>query len=104
MDYPTALKTVEQSKTQSNFMTMEFSYNLMIVLPHKAGLAIIEALNQAEVYDTNYSRDSTISPLEQKHFKANFLPISEYRQIKMAALLGITVQELNTTAAVSNQV
>jgi hypothetical protein len=97
MNYQEACQKVEASRKQpNNYLKIELSYNLYLLLPYKAGVTLIECLNHAEEYEYHYSDNPVISPLKQNQFKITPLSEEEYRNIKIANLMGVKLEELKT--------
>ena len=80
---------------KENFLALEYDYNKSIVLPYDEGLRFVACLKNAEVLDEPYSKPKAITPFQSNYFKTRILARKEYEDIKIAALLGITVEELN---------
>ena len=91
MDYKEAIKKIQTKKTSDSYMIIELGYDAKIVLPHKEGVAIINALNNAEqwVYNSTYQ----IVPIKMDFMHAKVLSTHDYESYKLAALLGITIDE-----------
>jgi sRNA-binding carbon storage regulator CsrA len=80
---------------KENFLAIEYDYNKSIVLPYDEGLRFVACLKNAEVLDEPYSKPKAINAFQSNYFKTRILARKEYEDIKIAALLGITVEELN---------
>ncbi len=81
---------------KENFLAIEYDYNKSIVLPYDEGLRFVACLKNAEVLDEPYSKPKAITAFQSNYFKTRILSRKDYEDIKIAALLGITVEELNT--------
>lgn len=79
---------------KENFLSIEFDYNKSIVLPYDQGLTFVACLKNAELLNEPYSKAKTITSFESNYFKTRILSRKEYEDIKIAALLGISVEEL----------
>lgn len=93
MDYLKAKKEVQAMKKKENFMVVRISYDNIWVLPHKEGMALIEALKTAERFDKDYGAQRII-PLEQDNLRIHLMSAEEYERYKIAALLNITPDEV----------
>jgi hypothetical protein len=93
-EYEEALKKVYSKKPKENFLLIEFHYNKSLCLPYEEGLKFLSCLKQAELYLDQYSKPKAIHPFSGDHFKTQILSRKEYEDIKVAALLGVTVDEL----------
>jgi hypothetical protein len=83
------------SKTpKENFLAIDFDYGKSIVLPYNEGLQFLSCLKNAELLTDQYSKPKTITAFESNYFKTRILSRKEYEDMKIAALLGITVEEL----------
>lgn len=92
------LKTDQALKNPNNYLRIEMSYGFHIVLPYKEGVSFIECLNHAQEYEKNYSTGPVISPIKQDNFKINMMSGEDYRDIKIANLMGVAVEDLKTLA------
>jgi sRNA-binding carbon storage regulator CsrA len=81
---------------KENFLAVEYDYNKSIVLPYDEGLRFVACLKNAEVLEEQYNKPKTITSFQSNYFKTRILSRKDYEDIKIAALLGITVEELNT--------
>lgn len=79
---------------KENFLAVEYDYNKSIVLPYDEGLKFVACLKNAEVLEEPYSKAKTITGFQSNYFKTRILSRKEYEDIKIAALLGIPVEEL----------
>lgn len=91
-----AVKKVNE-KTKSNYMIVELSYNRKLVLTHDAGVALINALKDAEMMVDDYGKEPFIGPLDKDSIRVSSLAHAHYEDIKVARLLNITLQELQTS-------
>ena len=83
------------SKTpKENFLAIDFDYGKSIVLPYNEGLQFLACLKNAELLTDQYSKPKTITAFESNYFKTRIVSRKEYEDMKIAALLGITVEEL----------
>ena len=83
------------SKRPANFFLIELSYNKKLILPHDAGVAFINALKDAEMMTDDYGKQPWIGPMEKDTIRVSSLPHAHYEDIKVAALLNITLQDLH---------
>jgi len=95
MDYKQAKKEVEKKKPE-NFMLIRFqlTYGSFLVLPHSDGAAIVKAMANAEILDDAYDSNRRISPVEKETLANYLMSVDEYRRIKMANLLNVSVNLL----------
>jgi hypothetical protein len=92
--YEEALKKLYNKTPKENFLLIEFDYGKNLLLPYEEGLKFLSSLKQAELYTETYSKPKTIQPFSGDHFKTRVLSRKDYEDIKVAALLGVTVDEL----------
>lgn len=92
--YQEALKKIKAEKPPENYMVVQLSYDTKLVLPHKAGLALLSSMENAEVLKDSYSDRCKIIPLERDSLSSQFLSTKEYQQIKIANLLNVTLGEV----------
>jgi hypothetical protein len=93
-EYEEALKKLYSKTPKENFLLIEFDYSKSLCLPYEEGLKFLSCLKQAELYSDQYSKPKTIQPFSGDHFKTTILSRKNYEDIKVAALLGVTVDEL----------
>jgi hypothetical protein len=96
-----AVKKVNE-QIKPNFFIVELSYNRKLVLPHDAGIALINALKDAEVMNDDYGKDPFIGPLEKDSIRVSSLAHAHYEDIKVARLLNISLQELHDSRMPQN--
>lgn len=93
-EYEDALKKIYSKTPKENFLAIDFDYGKSIVLPYNEGLQFLSCLKNAELLTDQYSKPKTITSFESSYFKTRILSRKEYEDIKVAALLGVTVDEL----------
>ena len=92
--YKAAAKKVNATKPSENFMVVQFSYDTKLVLSHKAGLALITALENAELFKESYSDKCRIIPIERDAISTQFMSLQEYQQIKIANILDVSLKDI----------
>lgn len=92
--YDETLKKIYSSKPKENFLLIEFDYTKSLLLPYDEGLKLLSCFKSAELYEERYSQPKRILPFNSETFKTRTLSRQEYEDIKIAALLGVTVEEL----------
>jgi hypothetical protein len=90
-----ARKELYSKLPKENFLAIEFDYNKSVLLPYDDGLKFLSCLKQAELLTEPYSKPKLISSFDSNHFKTRVISRKEYEDIKIATMLGITVEELN---------
>ncbi len=98
MDYKEALKKIGEKKHKENFLVIELDYSNKIVLPYKEGIAFMGSLANAENLSDRYGQNKSIGPLGMDSIKTYILSAMEYEQIKIAALLNVTLDEVKQFA------
>ena len=93
MNYEQAVKKVRAAKTKENYLVIEMGYDNTIVLPHKDGIAFLNALTSAEQLEESYNKPHRINPIERNKIKTQLMAAEEYESFKIAALLNITPAE-----------
>jgi hypothetical protein len=93
-EYEEALKKIYSKTPKDNFIVIEFDYNKSLLLPYDEGLKFLSCLKQAELFMDSYSKPKSIVPISTDNFKSKVLSRKDYEDIKVAALLNITVEEL----------
>ena len=97
--YQDAVKKLQASKPKDNYLLCNISWDLKMVLPYKAGLALMEALAQAERLVEDYGKPPSIQPFDRDRINLGVLSAKEYEQIRIAQLLKVpldTVKEYET--------
>ena len=92
--YKAAAKKVNAAKPSENFMVVQLSYGTKLVLSHKAGLALITALENAEILKESYSDKCMIIPIERDAISTQFMSLQEYQQIKIANILNVSIEDV----------
>jgi hypothetical protein len=90
MNYQQALKEVQAKKQKDCFIRLEMSYGLKLLMTHKAGMAFLETLINAEKFDETHSEEPSIKPLESSDIRVCFMSSEDYERYKVAALLGVS--------------
>jgi hypothetical protein len=90
-----ALKELYSKTPKDNFLAIEVDYAKSIVLPYDDGLKFLACLKNAEMYSHSYNQPKTITHFDHDRFKTSVLSRKEYEDMKIAAMLGVTVEELN---------
>lgn len=98
-DYQAAVKKIQATKPKEYYLLCNISWNLKIVLPYKAGLALMEALGQAERLVEEYDKPPSIQPFNRDCLHLGVLSAKEYEQIRISQLLKVpldTIKEYET--------
>lgn len=96
MTYDEAQKKVQATKPKDNYMVLklDFDYQNNLILPHSAGVALLTALNQAEVYRTSWNEPKRVIEINKDRIEITAMSHQQYVRLKMAALLNLTVEEV----------
>ena len=95
MTYDEAMTKISLGrKNPNNFLKVQLSYGFYILLPYKEGITFLETLNHAEEYELNYGSSPTIAPIKPNQFMVSILSEEDYRDTKIANLMGVTLEEL----------
>lgn len=98
MDYKEAVKKVQAKKPKENLLLVTLGYDNKILLPHKDGIALLAALNSAEQFNDPYGKPHSITEMDRSKITIAQMSHEEYERYKIAALLGITVEEVKEHA------
>lgn len=90
-----ALADLYNKAPKDNFMLIEFDYSKCLLLPYDEALKFLACLKQAELFTDRYNEPKKILPFPSDIFKTRTLSRKEFEDIKVAAILGVTVDELN---------
>lgn len=93
-EYQEAVKKVQSLKAKDNYLLCNVSWDIKLVLPFKAGLALMEALGQAEKLVEEYSKPPAIQPFDRESISISVLSAKEYEQIRIAQLLKVKLDEV----------
>ena len=103
MNITDAVKKVRAEKPKENLMLLRLNYDTQLVLPFKDGLVILGALANAEKLCDNYGKQKRIVGVDKDAFSSTLLPYQEYEQIKISALLNISLDEVKEMMEVANK-
>ena len=103
MNYEQALKKVQAKKTKENYFVFTLAYDSKLVLPHKDGIILLTALQNAEFLHDPYNGKQSIAELPRDKIQVNQMSQEEYEQFKIAALLDITVAEVKEQKLLINK-
>lgn len=92
--YEAAAKEIKAKKPPENFLVIHLNYDTKLVLPHKAGMVFMSALENAEIFKDSYSDTCRIIPIERESVTGFFMSNHEYQQIKIANLLNVPLSEI----------
>ena len=83
------MPTKQGKQVASNFMTIKFStqYDEYIILPHKAGVMLLAALENAQLYIEKYQHPACIRDLEKDDVKSNIIGAQEYAEAILRSTL-----------------
>ena len=92
--YQETVKELKAKKPTENYMVFTISYGIKVILPHKAALMFISALENAELLKDSYSDNCRITSLDRDAISSSFLSGEEYQQIKIANLLNVGLDDI----------
>lgn len=96
MEYKEALEKVQKHVPKQNYMVVSLGYSNKYVLPYKDGIALMTAMVNAEQLHEPYNEQHRISEIERGKVESNVMSHDEYVRFKIAALLGVTPEEVKT--------
>jgi hypothetical protein len=95
MNLQEATKEAAKHKPSGHFMMVEISYDKKLVLPYKAGLALMESLQEAQIIQYGYgTKPDRISQIDSKTILASPMSIQEYQDLVIATLMMVTADEV----------
>lgn len=94
MDFDGARKKVAAAKAPNNYLLIRLDYSTQIILPYKAGLQFLQALENAEELNERYDSPKRIVPITRERIRTEVMSATEYQAFKMAALLDMNPQEI----------
>lgn len=94
MEYKEAVKKIQARKSRDNYMIIKMGYENTVVLPHKDGMSLIASLSAAEQYNDPYGKVHSITELDRNKITITTMSSDEYDRHKIAALLGMTLDEV----------
>jgi hypothetical protein len=89
-----AKKIVQGTKQKENYLLFEFAYNTKFVVPHKAGVTIMEAISQMEKLLDGYSDEPRLLAMKPEDIVVRPFSHKEYELFKMAGLLNLDRDQL----------
>jgi hypothetical protein len=90
-------EALKKIKPTENYLTLECNYS-KLVLTYKDAIAVLAALANAEVIESDYSDDKVkIVPVVKTTYTVTPLSAEKYKDIKVAQLLGVTYEQLKNT-------
>ena len=94
MDYKEALKKVQVKKEKEPFMVFKMAYDLNLIVPHKDGVDLMNALSNAEQLHIPYNAQHHIGEVKRDQISITTMSREEYERYKIAGLLSITPDEV----------
>ena len=81
--------STKPAKKESNYMVIQFpqDYATRIVVPFKAGVALMAALENAERYVFKYSDQSKISDLKTEDIQTQIIGEVEYAEARLRYII-----------------
>ena len=93
--YAEAAKKVSAKKPKENYLVIDLSYDLKVLLPYKDGVAFMASLANAERLCTPYGGPQRITELDRDcGIKSYLMSAEEYERFKIAALLNISPEDV----------
>ena len=87
-DLDKAIKAVRAEKKAESYVRIDKKYGTFLVLPYKQGMAFMQALEGAEIFEEPYSGPPQRKPISDL-FAMRPMSRQEYEDFKVAELLGI---------------
>ena len=94
MEFTEALKKVQASKNQDNFILVSMGWDHKYVFPYKEGLAFIAAFERALRFEENYDNNSRLIPIKRDHLTFHVLSREDYENIQIAGLLNLKLSQI----------
>lgn len=98
MDYKEAVKKVQATKPKENLMVIRLNYDTNLLVPHNQGVALLSALENAELLHESYGRNKEIKYIERDNIQCSLMSRTEYEQIKISMLLNVSLDEVKQHA------
>lgn len=92
-DLNKAIKAIRAEKKTESYVRIDKDYNTFLVLPYKQGIAFMQALEGAEIFERYYSGSLRTKPISDM-FTMRPMSRQEYEDYKVAELLGISYNEV----------
>jgi hypothetical protein len=99
MKYSEAELEARGIEREPGYIRFDLNHNTYLILPHSAGIKLLEALEQAEYLYTSYSIIPEIRPMEADDLPLHLMAPEERRRLHMAQLLRVPVCELDRVKA-----
>ena len=97
MEYKEALSKAQVTTPKQNYMVVRLSYSNNLVLPYKDGVKFLDAMTNAEQLYEPYSEQHRIAEVERGSITTNIMSHDEYVRFKVAALLGVSPDEVKNS-------
>jgi hypothetical protein len=91
LTYPEAVKKARATKAPENFLVVHIEARL--VVPHKDGVQLLQALANAEKL-SNWGSDPPIAPIDNNTIQSHSMSARQYERHKIAALMGVSVRDV----------
>lgn len=97
MEYKEALSKAQATTPKQNYMVVKLGYSNNLVLPYKDGVKFLDAMANAEQIYESYSEQHRIAEVERGSITTNIMSHDEYVRFKVAALLGVSPDEVKNS-------
>jgi glutamine amidotransferase PdxT len=78
-----------------NYALLKLTYGVTLIIPYPAATKILTLIEEAEMYEDNYSKGEHILPIGSTSIGVNLLSAENYRHIKMCNLLNVNTKEVD---------
>ena len=92
-----AAKAVRAQKAKPNMMLINLSWSIQILVPYDDGITLLGALKNAETLEDVHGNRPMIKPMDRDSLRSTVFSNQRYEDIKVAALLDITLEELEAS-------
>lgn len=94
MEFTEALKKVQASKNQDNFILVSMGWDQKYVFPYKEGLAFITAFERALRFMEDYDGNYQLIPIDRDHPTFHVLSREDYENIQITGLLNLKLSQI----------
>lgn len=96
MNYEEALELVKKEVHIDGYMWIKCGSHFNVVVPHKEGMVIINALRNAQKFEYSYS-PQYLMEIDSTEIEINYISIKQYQRHKLAELLQVSVEDVKTS-------
>jgi hypothetical protein len=83
----------ELETIEPNYISIEWSYDNIIILPYKEGITLLSCLEKAQKLNAGYREKGHILPFSKKKTTINIVSSKEYMDRKICTAMDVSYDE-----------